>query len=437
MTPFQHQTAAFHKAEPHAGFGLFMDMGTGKTKVAIDLAQHHLGRDVDRVIHLCPCTSIDAMREEWIKHGGGHVPLSIVGIESLSSSLRIFEEMQSKQTRRTLLIVDESDLVKNPKAIRTQRIQWLAEKSNRRLIMTGTPVTQSPGDLWSQFMIADPTGGITGHYKYKTFESEYLVMSQDPPRRIIGYKNIDKLAERVAPFIFQVRKEECLDLPPKIHEARTAPLTKIQRDAYDEAKRYYLNDERIFSEELRIFRLLTALQQIVAGRWNFEGDWINLVPGNQNPKLLELKRLLEPIQNRHSIVWAKYTQEIDDIITLPNTYRFDGLVPVADRVQTLRQWRERGGVLVANPATGGRSLTLNEALYHFYYSNSFKYSERIQSEDRSHRVGQAYSVTYTDIRSEAKIDQKIAASLQRKEGLSNEVRRHIADKTIEQWVRDI
>jgi SNF2 family DNA or RNA helicase len=443
---YPHQAAAVDKVRPSRVGGLFMEMGTGKTRAAIELAYQRRTR-YDRMIWFCPVSLKQTIAYEWRKHTD--LPDSaicvfddrtsertlprdalvfIVGIESMSSSDRVVFAARSLITTRSFVVVDESSFMKGYKSLRSERLRILTQHCRYRLILTGTPLTQGVQDLFAQMRFLSPK--ILGYHSYYSFAANHLEYSDKYPGMIVRAHNTGLLAAKMAPYVYQVTKAECLDLPAKLYERRYCDLTGPQRNAYAQAK-----EELLFAvdeEDLsvyHIFRLFTALQQIVCGFWQRQGE--TLIFPHRRLGLLD-GALADIAADEKVIIWAKYRRCIADITNhlrqqhgKSSVAQFFGDLSEHDRAVELERFRQQARFLVATPATGGYGLTLNNAACVVYYTNGFKYAERIQSEDRCHRIGQTQPVTYIDLVATGTIDQRIQDALVRKESLIDAFKRRI------------
>ncbi|MGN1101551.1 MAG: SNF2-related protein, partial [Huintestinicola sp.] len=209
ITPlFSYQLDGVNRLEHVKVGALFMEQGTGKTRTALELiSRRMLSGKINRVLWLCPCTVKDNLRNDIIKHCGSFPDsILIVGIESLSASAKEIQRCCAYVNEQTYLIVDESLLVKNPKALRTKRIIQLANKAKYKLILNGTPISRTEADLFSQFYILDKR--IFGYESYWSFAANHLEI--DETGRIVRALNTDYLVKKMKPFVFQVKKSDVM-----------------------------------------------------------------------------------------------------------------------------------------------------------------------------------------------------------------------------------
>ena len=426
---YAHQQAAVEKLEPLPVGALFMEMGTGKSRTAIELASRWR---VGNVVWFAPVSLKETVRQEIRKHvrwarpyafdyktNGRHLPRhfwTVIGIESMSSSDRQVLCAHALVSHRTLVIVDESSYIKGHRAWRTLRITDIGRKAGRRLVLTGTPISQGVEDLFSQMRFLDPS--ILGYTSWYTFARNHLEYSEKYPGLIVRAHNTALLADRIAPWTYQVMKDECLDLPPKIYKSLWYEMSYEQREAYEQAKWEILGQADELDSYI-IFRLFTALQQIVSGYWRRGRETIEL----PNPRLDTALAWLQETSGR-TIIWCKYLRSLHVLAdALDNAATLYGKLPEKQRMTELARFQSgEAHYLVATTSTGGHGLNLTEADQVLFYEQSFKYAERMQAEDRCHRIGQDKKVLYADLSCSASIDERIRDSLAKKRNVVEDFR---------------
>jgi SNF2 family DNA or RNA helicase len=435
-----HQQAAVDKLLPARVAALFMEMGTGKSRTAIEFAWLRRHK-ISRVLWLCPVSLKETVRAEIAKHTDclaeavyvfdehtrAPAPPAwwyVIGIESMSSSSRAYLAAHGLVDRDTFVILDESSYIKGHRAKRTERITGMASIARYRMVLTGTPITQGVIDLYAQMRFLSPK--ILGYNSFYTFARNHLEYHPEYKGMIVASHNTQYLAAKMQPYTYQVQKSECLTLPDKLYSSRWYRMTPEQRALYDLAKQVILNeapqDEDV---SITIFRIFTALQQVTCGFWNRAPGWTLTA---EHYRLQTLSDALEQIPpDAKVIVWTKYVRCLREIVALlgDDAAQLHGGLSLAQRECEVQRFRTSARYLVATPGTGGHGLTLNEAHYQVFYTNSFKYSERLQAEDRCHRIGQTLPVTYIDITCGGSIDERINAALARKENVVDAFRRDV------------
>lgn len=430
-----YQKEAVKKLEKITVGALYMEMGTGKTRTALELIKQRFDKNkVDKVLWLCPCSVKENLRIDLEKHiDEGVDKIEIHGIESLSSSVALNSYLLNLvENNRIYLIVDESNLVKNPEAIRTRNIIRLSQKCKYKLILNGTPITRNIADLFSQWYILD--WRILGYRSYWSFQSNHLVL-EEHTNRVIKTLNVDYLTAKIEPYTFQVKKEDCIKLPAKVYRDYGFDLTKNQFEEYNEAAEKLLFEVDEMQPET-IYRLFSGLQAVIAG-YSIAGYNETLLRyqmfrnPEDNPRI---QALLEVIQkDRKTIIYCKYTDEINWISSILNEkFGRDSAVPffgemnLKKRNKSLKKFADESTFLVANKSCAGYGLNLQFCDYVIYYNNDFDLGTRLQSEDRVHRLGQTNQVEYVDIYANDTLDVFILKCLSGKENLLDVFKRDLS-----------
>jgi len=468
--PRQYQRTALDRAWGKEMFAFYMDMGTGKTKTALDLmSAHFIDGKVERVLVVtkfstrrnweaeigihCPVqcdvhvldTSKAKAFEEWNARTDQGLKFLIVGTESLAAGNAIKYSMTFVNSALAVaMIVDEAHMIKTHNAVRSKNCVDLGKSARYKIIMTGTPIANGPMDVFMQFEFLDPN--IIGIGDFYSFRNRYAIMGGYEDRQIVGYQNMEELIELISPFVYQVRKSDVLtELPPKIYETREVQLNEEQKRLYKEiAKRdRAVSGDRGITVNTVLERML-RLQEIAGGIITYERnpDTYNTakfehtrIPG-KNPKIDELMSVVE--ENVCStIIWCRFIEEIQMITeALVEKYGKDSVVQIYGAIDENTRWdnvseKFQKGIarfIVGNAATGGVGLNMTAAELVVYYSNSFSFTDREQSEDRAHRIGQTKSVTYIDIVAEGTVDAIVVDALRSKKDVSEFVRTSIASR---------
>lgn len=485
--PFPHQMTALDFSWGRNHCALFMEMGTGKSKVLIDtMSARFMAKQIDSLVIFCPY----GIRHNWVGELETHCPLDfdayvvdtsihnfekkfgqwlmtdkskfkvvIVGMESISAKEldgKAYKALlQFVNTHTSGVAVDESQYIKSHKSNRTYNAIDIRKRCKYPMIMTGTPITQGYTDLYSQFDFL--SSDIIGVGDFYSFRGRYCIMGGFQSRTIIDYTNTDELMDLVTPWTYQVKKEDVIkDLPPKTYTVREVELSKEQRKLYDEVKKNRFaslkdiiknhgDDVELICEN--VLTMYSALQQISGGfisYWDEQGETktrklSRIIPVEKNPSINALLDIVDESAGASTIIWARYREEIAMISeALRSKFGHDSVVEYHggisndDRQQGKRDFLDKKArFFIANAETGGTGLTLNVATSTIYYSNDFKLVNRQQSEDRNHRIGQKNAVLYTDIVCTKTIDSKILKAIKDKKDLANYVKERIAMGTIE------
>lgn len=407
---------------------LFMEQGTGKTITTLEIARirYESGR-INSVIWLCPCSAKENIKNEILKQCPPSLSkiFTICGIESLSTSIRANEYLfKLACEKKCFLVIDESLLIKNPRAYRTAHITKISEKCPYKIILNGTPISRNEADLYAQFYLLD--WRILGYRSYWSFSANHL--EYDDYGRIRRVLNTDALAEKISPYTFQILKKDCIILPPKKHHTYGFHLTNEQSEFYDYAASILLLglDER---KPETIYRLFSGLQAIISGkRIIFESsNHFRTVEGFDNPlNNPRISALLDILPREKTIIFCRYESEISQLCSIiPDAVRFDGKISIKERNSALKEFRGTKNYLIANKNCAGFSLNLQFCHNIIYLSNDWELGKRLQSEDRVHRLGQKDEVNITDIFAYNTLDEKILSCLQRKESLLENIKDEI------------
>jgi SNF2 family DNA or RNA helicase len=342
-------------------------------------------------------------------------------------------------SHRTLMAVDESTTIKNPDAKRTKNICNLSILSKYRRILTGSPVTKSPLDLYKQCDFLKEE--LLGHGSYYTFRTRYAIMKTanfggKSIQIVVGYKNLDELSEKLRPFSYRVLKDDCLDLPDKIYMKRTVQLSSEQKKVYEQMKQMALAEMNgKMMSTATVLTQLMRLHQITCGHFTADDGSIQKIKSN---RLDELMDVLEEIEGK-VVIWAHYQNDVETIVEhLKKKYGDNSIVDYYGRTRpenrqsNIDKFQKDEGCrfFIGTPATGGYGITLTQASNVIYYSNGYDLEKRMQSEDRAHRIGQKKSVTYVDMIADDTVDEKIVKSLRKKVNIATQ----IMGEELKQWI---
>jgi len=463
--PYDHQRKALKDSWSAEYYALFMEMGTGKSKVAVDniAILYEAGKITaalivapkgvydnwvrgeipahlpDRIVrHVMRWSPVKTQKYEnelkgFIIDKDQKLKIFVMNVEAFSSE-RGFEAAQAflYQNPNNMIVVDESTTIKNRKAQRTANLIKLRDLAKYRRILTGSPITKSPMDLFSQCELLKEK--CLGFNSYFAYQSRYAnvqkrTMGHRSFQQIVGYRRLDELSEKLDKISNRTLKEDCLDLPEKVYIKRFVDLTPEQERVYNQMKKLAL--AKLETGELAttasVLTQIMRLQQICCGHFQPDDEDIKNLKNN---RMSELMDLIEEV-NGKAIIWATYTH---DILNIASTIRerfgddsvacYYGGTQQDDRQDIVNRFQDRRDPLrffVGQPKTGGYGITLTAANTVIYYSNSYDLEIRLQSEDRAHRIGQTNKVTYIDLVSPNTIDEKILTALRSKIDIAGEV----------------
>ena len=468
--PYAHQTTALEKSWNKKVFAYFMEMGTGKTKVAIDnIAMLYDNGKINGVLiiapkgvyknwysqeipihlvdHIHPKTvlwqaMINQKQQKLLDtlfETGNDLHILIMNVESFSTKKGVDFAARFLNSHNTYMAIDESTTIKNPGAKRTKSIVALGQYAKYRRILTGSPVTKSPLDLYKQCEFLDEY--LLDHSSYYTFRTRYAVMRKAhfngrSVEIVVGYKNLGELSDKIKPFSYRVLKDDCLDLPKKTFMKRIITLTAEQEKVYKQMKEMALAqlNGKLLTTANALSQLM-RLHQITCGHFKANDGSIQIVKNN---RLSELINLLDEVEGK-AVIWAHYQYDVQTIIeAIKKEYGDDSVVdyygktPNDERQDNIKKFQEdpRYRFLVGTPSTGGYGITLTAASTMIYYSNGYDLEKRQQSEARIDRIGQEHPMTYVDIICEDTVDERIVKALRKKINIATE----IMGEELKEWI---
>jgi SNF2 family DNA or RNA helicase len=445
--PYAHQAEALNTAWMKPGFAFFLEQGTGKTKIIIDEIVNLIERnEINCAIVLAPNNVHINWKYELEKHvpdyqkwgiqvwrtgknkkdredetrriiTSGKVLIFLMNIEAVSTPAgREYVQRILRACRKSYLVIDESHKIKTPGAARTKAALEFGRMAKFKRIATGTEAEEGIENLFSQFKFLDPN--IIGVRSFTAFRSMFCVMGGYENREIRGYQNQEMLAKRIAPHIYAKRKKDCLDLPDKVYVTHKIAMTIEQFKIYNQLEEELiveLKNGTIVDATMAMTRMM-RLQQVLCGHINSSEDakartrYSEAIPSHRADYIAEI---VEEASSK-VIIFCRFTKDVDLTITalaekgIP-AIGVSGLVEGDRRLAEINRWRHDPSIkaLAITTATGGVGLTLNEATATIFYSNGWSSTDRIQAEDRNHRIGQENKVTYHDIIVPRTIDHRL------------------------------
>ena len=461
--PYKHQLTALEENWHKREYAYFMEMGTGKSKVLIDnIAVLYDKGFIDSALIIAPKGVYKNWSElEIPKHLPEHIPhktvawapnpnkqqkedlislfentedlvFFVMNIEALSTKKGCSFAEKFLTSKTTLFAIDESTTIKNNSAQRTKSAIKLSLLAKYRRILTGSPVTKSPLDLYSQCAFLNED--LLGFSSYYAYRNHFAILQKRSIathsfQQIVGYRNLDELKDILKHFSYRVLKQDCIDLPDKIYSTRSVELTLEQKRIYKELKDYAMAELEDFETVTTssVITQILRLQQVLCGFTRSDAGGIITIPNN---RVTELMSILEETEGK-CIIWAHYQYDIRSLVAqIAKVYGEDsvasyyGETPPDERQGIVTRFQNSESPLrffVGQPRTGGFGLTLTAASTVIYYSNSYDLEIRLQSEDRAHRIGQNNKVTYIDLCAAKTIDEKIVKSLRAKINIATQI----------------
>ena len=466
--PFAHQKKALEMSWDKEAFAYFMEMGTGKSKVLIDnIAMLYNAGKIDGALIVAPKgvyknwfdSEIPAHMPDYIEKKvglwrtkpddkalkplfatGAELHILIMNVEAFSTKKGMDFAEKFLSSHKALMGIDESTTIKNPAAKRTKNIVFLRPLTKYRRILTGSPVTKSPLDLFSQCYFLDPF--LLDQSSYYVFRTRYAIcrkinVSGRSVEIVVGYRNLGELSEKLKNFSYRVLKDDCLDLPKKTFVKRTVDLTEEQKKLYKQMKQEaiaFLNGKMVTSAT--VITQLMRLHQITCGHFTANDGTVQDIKNNRITQLMDV---LEEMEGK-AVIWAHYRYDIRKIVeAISKKYGENAVVTyygdtsTEERQKAIKKIQDPKSAvrfIVGTPQTGGYGITLTGASTMIYYSNGYDLEKRMQSEARIDRIGQEKPMTYIDLIAEDTIDTKIVKSLRNKVNIATE----IMGEELRQWI---
>ena len=457
--PFAHQKKALEMSWNKEVFAYFMEMGTGKSKVLIDnIAMLYNAGKINGALIVAPKgvyknwfdSEIPNHMPDYIEKRvglwrtdpkakdlqplfkvGAELHILIMNVEAFSTKKGIQFAEKFLNSHKALMGIDESTTIKNPAAKRTKNIVYLKQFTKYRRILTGSPVTKSPLDLFTQCYFLDPY--LLDQSSYYVFKARYAIcrkinVSGRQVEIVVGYRNLPELSEKLKPFSYRVLKDDCLDLPGKTYMKRTVELTDEQKKVYKQMKQEaiaFLNGKMVTSAT--VITQLMRLHQITCGHFKSNDGTVQDLKNNRITQLMDI---LEEVEGK-AVIWAHYRHDIEKIVeAISKKYgektivTYYGDTSTDDRQKAIDKIQDKNSpvrFIIGTTQTGGYGITLTGASTMIYYSNGYDLEKRQQSEARIDRIGQEKPMTYIDIIAEDTIDTKIVKSLRNKVNIATEI----------------
>jgi SNF2 family DNA or RNA helicase len=460
--PFEHQFKALEMSWDKKVFAYFMEMGTGKSKVLIDNMSMlydkglingaliiapkgvyknwfdseiptHMANHIEKTMVLWESNGSKSKEKQLntLFKSSYDLHILIMNVEALSTKKGKLFAWKFLNCHKSLMAIDESTTIKNPGAIRTKTIIDLGKDAAYKRILTGSPVTKSPLDLFTQCAFLDPW--LLDHQSYYSFKTRYAITKQinvsgRMVQIVVGYRNLGELSDKLKPFSHRVLKDDCLDLPPKTYMKRTIQLSEEQSKVYKQMKEIALATlNGKLTTTHNVITQLMRLHQITCGHFKSDDGTTQTLKSN---RLDELMDVLSEMEGK-AVIWAHYRYDIEVIVEAikkeygdKSVVTYYGDTSTDDRQKAIKLIQDPESsvrFIVGTPQTGGYGITLTGASTMIYYSNGYDLEKRQQSEARIDRIGQTKNMTYIDIIAEGTVDEKIVKALRTKVNIATEV----------------
>jgi SNF2 family DNA or RNA helicase len=466
--PFAHQLKALEMSWDKKVFAYFMEMGTGKSKVLLDniamlydkgkingaliiapkgvyktwhdeQIPDHLPEHIEKKIGLWQ-SNPDAKDMKQLFESSHDLHILIMNVEAFSTKKGKTFAAKFLSCHQSMMAIDESTTIKNPTAIRSKTIVDLGKHVAFKRILTGSPVTKSPLDLYNQCFFLDPW--LLNQQSYYAFRTRYAICKKINVNGrqieiVAGYRNLGELSEQLKPFSFRCLKDDCLDLPEKTYMKRVIQLTEEQQKVYDQMKKLALAElNGKLTTTVNAITQIMRLHQITCGHFKSDDGSTQTLKSNRLDQLLDVLSEMEG----KAVIWAHYRYDIEVIVEAikkeygdKSVVTYFGDTSTDDRQKAIKSIQDPNSpvrFIVGTPQTGGYGITLTGASTMIYYSNGYDLEKRQQSEARIDRIGQMKNMTYVDIIAEKTIDEKIVAALRNKVNIASQ----IMGEELKEWI---
>lgn len=459
VKPYEHQVTAWRRAVKKltwdnykgGGYGLLMEMGTGKSLTTImvmgTLYQKGLIR---RVLVVAPSSVCPVWPKEMASYAGfpnicfypsgttaergrqieafanDDMPGVKVAVVNYEATWRMEDALAEYDA--DMIVCDESQRIKNPTAKASKCMHRLGARAKYRMILTGTPVQNNPLDFWSQYRFLNPMIFGTSFYAFK---ARYAIMGgmrvNGKPVQIMGYRYLDELTEKAYRCAMRVRKDDCLDLPPKTFETRYVEMSDYEKRIYKQMQKDNIAfvGDRECTAQIVLTRLM-ILQRITGGFMRLDGDEASMQIGDS--KLKALKEILEDyVGSEKVVVFVRFTDEYGAVCDMLNRMgvgyaAINGAVPLKSRGDVVNRFQTDSScrVFVGQIEAAGTGITLTASGICVFYSPTWNYATYTQAQDRVHRIGATQSEChYIHLIAKGTVDEDVMAALEEKKNLAD------------------
>lgn len=440
---WQAQQTAFNFLKQHQHPALLMDMGTGKTRISLELFEYWQAKSI---VIVCPLSVIPVWGEEITKHGLQGYTLLELGqdkttakkVEQLCTGINMFnntdtpiivvinfESVWRKQFKNVFLgtswdvvLVDESHRIKAPGSTVSKFMTTLSRRAKHRVILTGTPIANNPLDIYAQYRFLDPTIFAMNNTQFK---QHYALWGGFENRQPIKFINQDELKAKMYSVAYRMSIDDVLDLPDGIDAVRYTQLEPKAKKLYNTLKRDFVAVEggQIISASNVLVKGL-RLHQLTGGMIKYD-DGSSEVVSTAKAKLLQ--DTLYDMTELDVVVFARFRHDIDVIRAAATKLNFK-VYELSGKVNQLKQWEQSGGLLIVQIASGNAGISLVRANHAIYYSIGYSLGEYMQSRARLRRPGQSKQVQFIHLIVKGTIDELIIKAIQSKQDIANYIVEH-------------
>ena len=409
---FINQKRAFEKFKKLKVGALFMQMGTGKTKVALELVNYN---NVDLLIYIAPFSTLDNIKKE-IEKWGVNCDYILIGYETISMSDKKYLELLDKiKNKKCFIIADESIFIKNEETKRFRRLCKIRENCEYALILNGTPLTKNEWDLYNQMYFLSPLILNMSRQQFLNTFFTKITYKKIGQRENTFYKfskvNAELLYKMIEPYIFKCE----LDFN-RNEDVTYNFIPYLDEDDYYQEKERRLNEYIETRNSDVIINMLNSLN-VIASNYRLKND-----------------KLIEYCKNKQLIVFCNFLNEIEYISSNLDCYVITG--NTKNRKEIIEKFKNDNKPLVMTFGVGSYSLNLQFCDEIVYSSLTFDFGKMEQSRYRIKRLGQEKDIKYTYFLTDLGITHLILDNISKKQTLENLIKEKIMEGGIE-WLKNI
>lgn len=398
-----YQQIAYEKIKKNKVGALFMEMGTGKTRTIIEVLNSKIENNkIKKILYILPLSTIENTKKQFLEHCPEMLDcVKFYGIESIAMSDKIYLEVLKYVDSFTAVVIDESTTIKNFRSKSAKRCIKIGEKVKYRYILTGNSIPNTVADLFSQLYFLSPS--ILEYYSWYDFAKKHVIYSKYNPHKIEKTIRETYIADKMQPYVFQIKKSECIKLPSKNFSSRTCYSSEDENNIYENIKNEYFNKFMNDISNIDFCAMLMKLLQYSAtlsNRINVLNNILDEIDLNENKIIIFCKHI--KIQEK---LYKFLSQNYSVYLINGNTQNRD---------EVIEEYKNKGQILILSYNIGSYGLNLQYANYIIYYENIFDYNLLEQSENRIHRIGQNKSCHYISIYSDLKIEDLVFKNINSK-----------------------
>jgi SNF2 family DNA or RNA helicase len=465
---YKHQADYLESHWDSEFYALFWEMGCGKTRAILEGINKLCGSgQVEYLIVIAPngvhsnwpkrqapiwldvpyeyviwddTRNLKAWRENF-EHCMSYDGLKIIAmnVEAFQTKdgngIKFASNIINRGAQRSFLVIDESSTIKSPKANRSKEIVKLSRLCKYRRILTGTPITQSPFDVWMQGEALKKNIWRKNYYMFRQHHGQFKIarFGNRSFEELVMYRNLDEIRESIQEWGSEVIKSECMDLPPKVYEVIEVDMSDEQIKAYREMRDYYVATlgQTVVTTDTPLTKL-TKLHQIACGHiLDEDGNTIRL----KHNRIKALQTALDSLACK-VIIYCQFRDTLREIVEHLGDacVEYSGRINDTDRNSAVDRFQSSPDIryiVISLQSSGAYGLDLYAAGAVIYASNGYSLERRMQSEDRAHRPGQVHDcVTYIDLICPNTVEEGILTALTTKIDVASQVTRLMTD-----WLR--